>query len=387
MTFTTAQAQLPFYEAVNTIERNNLSLPAEHARQDAEKAQLATENNLNDPEVEFSHLWGQKQIGTKWSVGVSQSFDWPGVYGARSEKVNAQSQALDYLTRQRRSDLRLEIANTLIDAVYAKQLHALYVDMLMRIDSLSSVYKRGYELGEISKLDINKLKIERIAAARQVNESALQLLDAKNKLTALNGGRECEDVLASLGDFPSFELMPLADYLTIAEAENPSMRYSAQMAQVSALDAKTMRFGNYPGFSVGYNHEYEMGDHFNGFSVSLTLPFFSNRKKVAAANAQQLAYEMETEDIAKQLQTSIHSDYKYVTTLNSEISQYREAIDDSENTRLLNLALKSGHITLIEYFLQTNYFLSARADYIDLLYRRALTMARLNRWNSDVMAY
>ena len=70
-------------EAIDTIISSNSRLKALRANAEADyQSDLYEAKRLNDPEVEFEHLWGPDD-NKKWNIGVSQSFDWPGAYGKR----------------------------------------------------------------------------------------------------------------------------------------------------------------------------------------------------------------------------------------------------------------------------------------------------------------
>lgn len=56
------------------------------------------EKILEAPEVEFSRVWNTESGGeNKWSLSVSQSFDWPGVYAARREATRSSRSAMHFL--------------------------------------------------------------------------------------------------------------------------------------------------------------------------------------------------------------------------------------------------------------------------------------------------
>ena len=83
--------------AIDSIVSNNRALAARRAALEGDRLSLAAENNLSDPEVEFEHQWGQGHIGNKWSVSVSQSFDWPGLYKRRTEVARSGADAFRLL--------------------------------------------------------------------------------------------------------------------------------------------------------------------------------------------------------------------------------------------------------------------------------------------------
>ena len=52
-------------------------------------------------------------------------------------------------------------------------------------------------------------------------------------------------------------------------------------------------------------------------------------------------------------------------------------MENSDNAALLKKALAGGQINLITYIQETNYFLEARAELLDLEYRYAKALATL----------
>lgn len=382
---TAAGADNNFNRIVSAIFSNNPDVYAARAESEAEKASLATENNLSDPEIEFDHQWGSQGIGNKWSIGISQSFEWPGVYHMRARQTQSSSMAINYLEKAKMSTLRLEITSGLINLIYDRQKLQLYESMLSRIDSLIDIYRRGAELGEISRLDINKLRIERIAANRRVNEAAIALTATTTNLTRLNGGNDCSALIETLDIYPCGDLAPREVYVRYAIINNPEIRYNTALGNAEQLREQTLRRSRFPGFSIGYSHDYEIGDHFNGIRIGLTLPLFSNRKKIAASTERQRMIQAENDAMEIAARAQISADYDCVIRLDREISQYKEVIDDDENKRLLGIALNAGQISLIDYFLQVNYFLEAHSDYIEIQRQRALAMARLRQWESEAL--
>ena len=157
-------SQSSFLSIVDNIAINNKEVTAAIAQDASVNASLSINNRLPAPELSFGHLWGQRGIGNKWNVEVSQSFDWPGMYSARREANRYQSLASEASVAKSIYDARCNTAHALISAIYYDKLTQLYSSNLSRVDSLLDLYNRGYKMGEISILDVNKLKIDRIAA-------------------------------------------------------------------------------------------------------------------------------------------------------------------------------------------------------------------------------
>lgn len=382
LTISIAAQNERFNYCVDFITSNNETLKADSINTQSQILSLQQKNNLSDPELDLSHQWGQRGIGNKWSVGVSQSFEWPGVYSARKKQVNAEVEALVQNLSAQENELRMNIRNALIEYIYTRKLIALYNNQLARIDSLIIIYNRGAELGEISKLDVNKLKIERIAASRQLNDAQNTLTGHQQTITNLNGGKDCSKELATLSDFPNIEPGNVNDYIQTAQMHDPSIQALTMQSEAIRHESNVVRQSYIPSFSVGYSHDYELGDHFNGVSIGLTLPIFSNRKKKSEIASRRTFIETSQEIVQSEIHNEIKTLYRQVVNLNTEINQYRAVIEDKDNIRLLNMALDAGQITLIDYLQQVNYFQQAQADYIGIERQRAIYMSQLCRWEN-----
>ena len=132
------QAQDPIYEIINLIVENNPGLRAKAATAEADKADLANANVLPDPEVSVSNMWGYSHLGNKFSVGVSQSFDWPGAYGARRSAASSRNQAAAFRMLAERLDVALSAKEQLYELVYIRQQIDLLHNLEGNLDSLQA---------------------------------------------------------------------------------------------------------------------------------------------------------------------------------------------------------------------------------------------------------
>ena len=136
-----------------------------------------------------------------------------------------------------------------------------------------------------------------------------------------------------------------------------------------------------PGFTLGYIHEWEMGDNFNGFSVSMTLPFLTGKKKLTAAKQRVKAMEIEKDMSLIKLLGELDGEYENACALQSLIKEYDGVVHDNSNITLLKKALDGGQINFLTYMQEVNYFLAAHRDYHETLYRYNVSLARLQRYN------
>ncbi len=138
----------------------------------------------------------------------------------------------------------------------------------------------------------------------------------------------------------------------------------------------------WPTLAVSYRHAFEEGQHFNGLAVSLRLPSFSQSKRRRAAALEAHAATLDV--IAVDLQTNTEETGLKATVekLGEEIARYRDLLGDDSYLQLLAKAYDGGELNVIDYLQEINLYTESRLNYLDLLYRYNLALARLNRYRS-----
>lgn len=365
-----------------SIGRNNKAYNASVALNKAEQKTLLSEANLSDPEVDVSHVWGANGIGNKFDFTISQSFDWPGLYKAKRNAANADLQVMEYEELNNLSDLIFEIKQTMIAAITAHNKMSLYRDALTELDSLSLIVEKNVQKKEVSVLDGNKLKIERIALNRKYKQSVTDYNLAYNQLCEMNGGKSCEEFFGHISEFSCSEsLKPLNDYIEESNLYNPQQLLMEASVKAAQAKTKVSKMNSYPGFSVGYNYQKEMGDQFNGVTFSMSLPVFSNRNKSAAAKLNEQAVILASEQRENAEQTRINASYVKAESLLSEITEYSAILDSEDNLLTLRKAFEARYISLLDYLNELIYFTDAKVQYIDLRHDLRVEIASLDRFN------
>lgn len=369
------------YETLlKTIVANNPDIAAMEASIESEVLSIKSENNLPDTDVDFEHQWGPKEVGNKWSVGISQGFEWPGIYSERRKAAQSATDAMAFLKRSNYLDKLLEVKLLFIDIVNTRKNIAIMDEVLNHMTQLKEKYHNGYHQGEVTILDVNKIDIEHISVSRRCNELRTQLTILENSLAALNGGKDCSAIIATLNDYPQDMILSEDDYVEMIKQNDPMLGYNSFMTKSQASTAKAAKLKNLPGFSLGYLHVNELGTHFNGFKIGLSLPLFSNRNKVAASKALLRSLENEETSVEVAKLSAMYSDRAKVLTLHKEMAEYRPMFEGSNNIALLKKALDGGEISLLTYLQEVNYFLKAQREYMDVVYQYHYSLARLNRY-------
>ena len=371
----------PFDEALAEVIGNNLSVRAEASRAQIETENILGENTLEAPEVSFSRVWGsRKEYGNKWSLGVSQSFDWPGVYAARREAARTARSASQYMLESTLLDLRQEVRTLFIDIIHNTQLIEMQTELVDRMNQMEAYYKKAAEAGAETRLDYNKTVIERIAVHRELHTLEAQRSTLMSTLSTLNGGKDIDGIIAKLGNAYPITRVPESIDKTVIMKRDP--QYAAALAGVEAAKSmvKVEKRSRIPGFSIGYEHESEGDENFNGFSIGLTLPVWGRGHQIKASTLEAEASLMDAELALTRRVAEMNGDRKQLDTLRHIMDEYEPVVNEKSNYELLHKALKAGQITFLTYIEESNYFIVAKRDYLDTLYEYNLILTRLARY-------
>ncbi len=372
----------PFDEALDMLTANNLAPKAELMRSRSEIETMKADNQLPPPEAEFSRVWGSNaEVGNKWALSVSQGFDWPGIYSARREAIARSETAAQFLRESTLLEARAQARQMLLDAIHNAQLLKLQRDLAGYVDTMVEIYRKGAEDGTQTRLDYNKTVLERIAVHRELHLLEAQQAELVAQLTAFNGGQDSTPILELVGsEYPPAPAIPSAPTVETLRQRDPA--YAAAMARNEAARSlvKVESRSRFPGFSIGYEHETEAGGNFDGFSIGITLPMFSRKHQAKAVALEAEAALIDAEIELTQVSATMQGDLKRLGSLRYVMDEYEPVINDATNIQLLRKAFEAGQITYLTFIEESNYFISAHKDYIDMMWEYQTLLGNLAKY-------
>lgn len=365
-------------EAIDTIIGNNTRLKALRANAEADyQSDLYEAKRLNDPEVEFEHLWGSDD-NKKWNIGVSQSFDWPGAYGKRIRTAESRRQAWTYRYAAEELSLRTSAKEAFAMGVYARR----RLDLLQRVyenmDSLRNYITTGYRDGQLTILDVKKIQLELYGLRARIADVSQESMQAGAELAALNDGNALD---ADFGAYPAEPMYDLSRYLEYASSANPDVTAAEATAKSARLEADAVAASRMPGFTVGYRHAFEEEQHFNGFAIGVSLPVYSRSRAVKAAKLRATASGFDAAEASASARSAVTAAYSVAEKRRNALSELNDVTLDESYPRLLLMAYKGGQINVITYIQELNYYLSARETRLDAEYQLRLALITLNKYN------
>ncbi len=372
-----ASAQNYFDDIVNTIVANNGQLQGQRQEINAQALDAADENALADPTVEFARVWGNHHIGNKLQLDVSQEFEWPGVYSSRKRAAEYGKSAALQDVMSSELDMATELRMLLNELVYVRQQQKAMNVLLENYNLLSKTVEKEIEGGELTVIDQKKIAIEGYKIANDLNDLRIREQQIEG---SIRGYCSVTLDLSGVTHYPLQELLGKDVYLENMKVD-PGISALDMTARQEESNAETAKLKRIPNLSVGYQHQAEMGDRFNGFTVGVNLPVFQGRHAHRAALERKEAAELNRETLLTRKTAEVEALYGELLNNRMQMEQYNEVFGDNKYLELLLKSYKGGQIGMHEYISEMQYYNEVTMAYLttEFNYQQALTA--INRYN------
>ena len=314
-------------ELLQLIEQNNKDLKAGASQTEAFKWQARTENNLPDPEVTYSHLWGNKEgMGFTGEFIASQSFNFPTLYAYAVS----------------RQQILLQAQQACLDLIYLNQLQTLLDERLANAEALSRFYASQLEKGSTNIIETNKIDLELLNARNEARQNEAARQAKLEELTALNGGVPvvfADTVYRSAWEYPSdFEAFRVEALASLPEMQALQSDQAAASRSVAVSKQQWL-----PNLTLGYRmNPSSGGDRYNGVLVGISIPLFSNRGKVKQAKAERFYAETKVQSFTDTETAALRQVWVQAGKLKASADEYASVLRQQNNIALLNKAIQAG---------------------------------------------
>ena len=344
-------------DILGQVGENNLTLKALQQQLDAGADANLAEARLEGPEVEFGYLFGEDGR-RRHDFGVSQSFDFGALTGARKRLALGQNELLALEYRTSRRDILTQARKLVYRIINCNALIAEYTRRADNARAVEQAYRSGYEKGEFSVIDYRKAAVGLAEA-----EGTLRLCEVERdgllaELKNLNGGEGIEITACE----QETVLLPgsFGQWLEQASGKSSALEYVRTATGNSEKQLSLSRSEAFPSLSVGYKSEVVPGEGFRGVSVGVSIPLWSAGKKISSAKKQLEAARLAEQDALVQFRTNAENLYEKAASLAESAAGYALLTDSDEGLRDLQKALDSGQMSLLDYMNEISYFYSSR---------------------------
>lgn len=369
---------------LSQIEKNNTTLIALRTEAEARKLENRTGITLADPEVGVKRMWeGAEETGNLTEFTVSQSIDLATALGRRTRVAREQNLLIDEEYRMARMEILLDAQLALIDIAYYNALHAELERRLGHARRVAEVEQRRLQCGDTDVLSYNNVLLSLSSLEAEMSRIEMERNVLIARLTALNGGQPL-DGLESLGNIESLDNIENSDFATWyveAEAHLPQLAQARQLSEVRSGELALAKSMYLPTLSATYvNERHTIGTRSQGVAVGVSIPLWANKNRVHSARTALEAAEAHQADATLQMRSAFEQEFARVKGLHHTASLYRRALDEANNTALLEKAMDEGFISVLEYLqgIELYYDYLDRSLSADRDYHRAL--ATLEAW-------
>jgi outer membrane protein TolC len=365
------------YDAIlKEIESNSLPLKALRAQTEAQQSGNRTGLAPANPEIEWSYLWGSPSvIGNRTDLSVRQSFDFPTAYihrhrisrleNARAE-LAYQSERLRLLLSARQVCIRLTYYNALVKACRLR---------LQNAERLAESYRIKLNRGEANALENNKAQLNWMNLQNELRRIENERAGGLSELRQMNGGQALD---FAVDRFPPVRLPDdFERYYAQAEAQNPALQYAKAQIEINRQQIRLNRSMGLPGFSAGYLSEKVAGEHFQGFTLGMSIPLWENKNRVKQSRAQAAASGQSLMEQQSAFYSQLQRLHARALVLQQNVVRYRTALEAYGNASLLQKALDAGELSLLEYLLEMTYYYEALDKALEEERELALVVAEL----------
>ena len=356
-------------DVLATIEKNNTTLKALRETAKAEQLENRTDIFLQDPEIGFNYLWGNpSSVGKRKDFSATQSFDNPTISSLKSTVANQKNELIEWQYKADRMDILLEAKLYCLDLVYY---NSLLKELGVRMDhakTIAASLKDRLEAGDANILEYNNVQLNLSSIVGELSRIETERTSIIAQLARLNGGQplQLDDSGFANVDLP----LNFDDWFAGASDKNPVLSYVKQEVELSKKQLSLNKTMWLPTFSAGYMREDVVGQKYEGLSVGVSVPLWSNKNKIKQAKSAVLAAESRQIDAKQQLYSQLEILYNRTTGLKNVAETYRSSLDNANNSVLLKKALDAGEISMLDYILQlglyydsVNQALQAELDY------------------------
>lgn len=363
-------------ELLRSVETHNTELKAFSQRMQAQKTENKLSNNLPDPTVSYSHLWGADNSSeTIGELIVSQSMDFPTLYHTRRQ-LNRQKNAMaDHEYQLKRRAILLKAQEICFDIILLRKEQLLLKERHQNASELAILYQQRIESGDANVIELNKVKLELLNAKTEASINETNLKKKEEELIILNGSIPFQTEQLT---YPSIVLP--TDYAEIKDDVLNGELALAALEQESRVGHNLLKVAQeswLPKLEIGYRRNTESGAPFNGFVVGFSVPLFENKGKVKMARQQLLSTELSKEQVKSETAYNALQNFREAQKTKLLMDEYASLFKEHSDLLILKEALKSGQISLIEYFSEAAIIYQSQLNYLQLENKYHKTVASL----------
>jgi hypothetical protein len=358
------------------IQSNNKSILVAQKKMISDKALYQTGLSLSNPEFTFDWLKGfPETAGSQTEFIVAQPFDFPSVYKFRKEISSLKTTQTTYAYDQVRKAILLEAKLTAYELVYLNKRKALLAERLINAERFYENYQLKLKQQDATILELNKAGLFLFNVRTDIQLVETEISKKTQKLIELNGGVE---VTVADTSYPAEELLLGFESLEqLIEETDPQLKYFEMQAEIGETEQKLTRASLLPSFEAGYRYQGILGQTFHGVHTGISVPLWGSGPKKNYPVQLTTLYTAMIDEHKVEHYNTIKQLYDQYEMLRQNLETFSSGFAQITNTEILEKALASGQITVLEYYLESTIYYESMDRYLELENAKHKVLAEL----------
>jgi outer membrane protein, heavy metal efflux system len=392
-----AQRSFTWQEIRDKFETSNPTLRALEIGIDESKAQEITAYLRPNPDVTvatdgtqiapYQGVW-RPFAGTQVSTTGSYLHERRHKRELRQESAQkGTAVAISQMADQERT-LLFNLRNAFVQALEQKAVLTLARDNLSYYDRLLGISRDRFNAGDISRVDFNRLELQRVQYESDVQTAETNLRTTKIQLLTLLNDRAPVDQFDVTGPFDfNDQVLPLDEFRRIALETRPDLKAAIQSIDKAETDHRlAMANGSTdPTFSAWLTHNPSFNNPFDnntlGASVSIPLRIFDRNQGEKLRTQEDITRIQRLRD-ANEAQVYSDVDSAY-TTLNSNLNLLRpykaRYLQQAGQVReTISFAYQNGGASLLDFLQAQQEYRTTQLSYLNLIGAYLTAASQLN---------
>lgn len=333
---------------LSSIEKNNTTLKALRETANAQKLGNQTDIGLPDPEIEFNYLWGSPtRIGNRKDIAITQSFDFLTLSNSKKRMASKLNDLIDCQYKAERQKVLLEAWQYALDLVYYNALCRELEIQKANSKEIVVLQKKKLEQGDGTALEYNNMGLNQSLIEGKLLQMQTERQTVLAHLKQLNGGLP---VVMADTTYDAVEIPEnFNTWFNSVAGKSPLLDYVRKDVDLAHERVSFNKKKSLPSLSLGYMSEKTIGEHFQGVSIGISIPLWSNKNRVKQAKAEVCAAENRKDDAVRKFYGELEVAFQRVVGLQKAMEVYRKGLQECNNSRLLKKSLDMGQISILEY--------------------------------------
>ena len=345
-------------ELLNEIEQNNTELKGYQSFIESQQLENKSTNNLPDPQLSGYYLpFGDNAAGNYTEYEISQSFEFPTVYGSRSKWNDLKSIQLQTSYAKKRQEVLLEAKTLLIELAFLQKQKAIEIERRTQSKQVFDQIQDLYDKEQVGILDLNKAKIAWIQEQFVVEQVESDIQIVLSKLKTLNGSKAIGGISSGI-TLPT-EVNTVESLWQERLTNDPSLQELKATETTSLQKIKLEKNKVLPNVALGYNYQGVSGSNFSGFYGGLSIPLWNSKNKVKAAEADYEYQQAITQVITASLYAKFQETYNRYELMLEKYTEYQTTMSNLNSEQLLFKAYMLGEYSFMDYYVELQFYRNA----------------------------